>query len=491
MAPTGGIVTNPEHPGFAAARRFAADEEAAKSATNGHHADDPAPDEPAVDESRVGAQHSGQVRMAYRLAGAERDRLLHVHGVGWHHFDGQRWAYDDTGEAKRAVLDVLRHALAESLSDKQLRADVRRCESDSGINGVLGIASALTPFAAAVRDLDADPYLLNTANGTLDLHTRELRPPAPADRITKVCRGAYRAGAPSAPVWREFLSDVLPDEAVRGFVQRLAGLALLGEVHEHILPILTGTGANGKGTFYKAVLYALGDYAATADPDLFMHRDGAHPTGQMDLRGKRLVVVSESDEGRPLAEATVKRLTGGDLIKARYMRKDFVEFTPSHLPILVTNFLPKVSGDDPAIWRRLRVVPFDVVIPEDGQDKTLDARLQLEADGILSWAIAGLSDYFDRGLDEPDSVRAATDAYHTDSDAVGQFIAEECHQADAVKITASDLFDAWERWRKLNSSVEISRKAFGLSLGRKGFTSTDSNSKRWWQGICVREGAEQ
>ena len=254
--------------------------------------------------------------------------------------------------------------------------------------------------------------------------------------------GAYRPDA-QTPIWNAFLVRVLPDEAVRGFVQRLAGLALLGEVREHILPIFTGLGANGKGTFYKAVLHALGDYAATADPDLFMHRDGAHPTGQMDLLGKRLVVVSESDEGRSLAEATVKRLTGGDPIKARHMRRDFVEFMPSHLPILVTNHLPKVSGDDPAIWRRLRVVPFDVVIPDAEQDKNLDAHLQLEADGILTWAIAGLRDYLDRGLDEPDSVRAATDAYHTNSDAVGQFINDQCHQSPAVKVTAGELFDAW------------------------------------------------
>jgi putative DNA primase/helicase len=187
----------------------------------------------------------------------------------------------------------------------------------------------------------------------------------------------------------------------------------------------------------------------------------------------------------------MKRLTGGDPIKARYMRRDFVEFTPSHLAILVTNHLPKVSGDDPAIWRRLRVVPFDVVIPEDEQDKNLDTRLQLEADGILSWAVAGLRDYLDRGLDDPDSVRAATNAYHTTSDALGQFISEGCHLAETVKVTAGALFDAWERWRKLEGSAEMSKKAFGLALDRRGFTSSDSNGKRWWHGICVLEKDEQ
>ncbi|GFG65392.1 hypothetical protein MKUB_28820 [Mycobacterium kubicae] len=231
------------------------------------------------------AKHSGQVRMAYLLAAAYENKLLHVHGIGWHQWDGRRWAADDTGAAHRAVLDVLRRALAESLGDRELRADVRKCESAAGLAGVLEIAAALTVFAATVRDLDADPYLLNTANGTLDLRTQELRPHNPADRITKVCRGAYHPEAAQPAVWEAFLARVLPDGAVRGFVQRLAGLALLGEVREHILPIFTGTGRNGKGTLYKALLYALDDYGHVAEPDLFMHREGAHPTGQMDLWG--------------------------------------------------------------------------------------------------------------------------------------------------------------------------------------------------------------
>ena len=124
----------------------------------------------------------------------------------------------------------------------------------------------------------------------------------------------------------------------------------------------------------------------------------------MALLGRRFVVVSETDEGKRLAEATMKRLTGGDPITARWMHQNFVTFTPSHLPILVTNHLPKVSGDDPAIWRRLRVVPWAVVIADDDQEKTLDGKLQLEADGILSWSVKGLRDYLAGGLAEPDSV---------------------------------------------------------------------------------------
>ena len=149
--------------------------------------------------SESGEQHSGQVRLAYRLARAYADQLLHVHGLGWQYWDGKRWAPDDAGHARRAVLKILREALAESVADKQLRADVARCETDAGIGGVLGIGAALVEFAATVRDLDADPWLLNTAVGTLDLRTRTLRPHDPQDRLTKVTTGAYDppAGATS------------------------------------------------------------------------------------------------------------------------------------------------------------------------------------------------------------------------------------------------------------------------------------------------------
>jgi len=360
--------------------------------------------------------HSGQLRMAYRLANStHRNRLLHVYGVGWHRWDGRRWAYDDQGHAVRAVRDVLRRALQASLdlatdAAKAIRRDVDKCSSATGAAGVLALAASMAPFAATVADLDADPYLLNVANGILDLRTGQLRDHDPADRCTKVTAAAYRPEA-GGEEWATFLNRVLPNPEVRAFLQRLTGVALLGRVVEHVLPIATGVGANGKGVFTRSVEHALGDYASTAESDLFMSRDGAHPTGEMDLLGRRWVTVSETDHGRRLAEATMKRLTGGDTIKARRMRQDFVEFVPSHTPLLVTNHLPAVRGDDPAIWRRIRVVPFDVVIPEAERDKHLDERLQLQAEAVLTWAVAGWRDYSDRGdLGEPEAVKVATRA---------------------------------------------------------------------------------
>lgn len=435
---------------------------------------------------RAAEIHRGQARFAYLLAGDNDGRLLYVYGIGWFFWDGRRWRRDDKGKTRRAVLALNRRQWRKALDDTGLQADCRKIDTAAGINGALEIASALKPFAATVNDLDADPYLLTVANGTLDLHTFELKPFSTVDRITKLCNGAYDDAA-ATPVWDAFLSKVLPAEDVRRFVQRLAGLALLGEVREHILLILNGTGRNGKGTLYLALLYALGDYAATADPNLFMHRENAHPTGEMDLLGKRLVVVSENDAERRLAEATMKRLTGGDRIKARHMRKDFVEFTPSHLPILVTNHLPKVSGDDPAIWSRILVVPFNVVIPEHERDPELAAKLRLEADGILTWCVNGFRDYLDGGLAAPESVRVATDAYQTRQNAVGRFIAECCTTTPAVQATTAQLYESWQRWADAEGCEPLGRGHFGDALDRAGYPAAKPvMGKRWRRGICLK-----
>ena len=442
--------------------------------------------------SGSGEKHSGQVRMAYRLGRSHIDRLLYVAGIGWHYWTGQRWAEDDKGHASRAVLEVLRDALTESLDDKQLRVDVARCESATGIAGVLDIARALVEFAATVDDLDADPYLLNTANGTLDLRTFELREHDPRDRLTKITAGAYRPEA-DATTWRSFLEVVLPDEAERGYLQRVVGQALYGRVTEHLFPVLIGTGANGKSTLYGAGEGALGDYAAVIDPALLMATDARKASGpeMMQLLGARLVIGSETEDGRKLDEATMKRLTGGDKLAARRLYRDPVEWTPTHQLIYVTNHLPSVRGNDPAVWRRIRVVPFEVVVPPEQRDPDLPERLQLEADAVLSWAVEGYRAYRSGGMAEPASVLRATDAYQADSDAVRRFIDEACMTSPVATATTRELFTAWQRWATAEGAEPMAERALGKELERLGYTAKRTNRGKTWAGLTpFAEGVE-
>lgn len=437
--------------------------------------------ETLLDEREAVAHHRGQARFAYLLAKHYGDRLMYVHGMGWYAYDGARWV-EDTGEGQRAVLHLLRMGWKVARTDKDMEKDVRASESANGITGVLKIASALTAFSVTVDDLNPDPYLLNVENGTLDLRTLELRPHDPYDRITKVTGAAYNPDA-TGSTWDAFLTRSLPDGGTREFLRRYVGLGLCGRVLEHNLAILKGEGRNGKGVFYGAIGAALGNYAASAEPELFMHREGAHPTGEMDLLGLRWVVVSESDKGRKLAEATVKRLTGGDEIKARKMRQDFVAFTPSHTAALVTNHLPKVSGDDPALWARLRVVPFEEVIPPEERDPKLDEKLKVEIDAILTWAVQGWRDYSEIGLAEPESVLVATEKYHADADAIARFIDEECLVGLAWTVPVSNIWERWVQWRIDTGAEEISKKAFGEALDKRGFEAA-----RGGKGVRIRRG---
>jgi putative DNA primase/helicase len=421
-------------------------------------------------QSADGEQHRGQARMAYRLADTYANRLLHVHGIGWLTYDGTRWVEDQAGAATRAVLRTLRDALAASLSDKELREDVRKCESATGVAGVLNIAAALHPLAATVADLDADPFLLNCANGTLDIRTRELRDHDPADRLTKVTVGAYHPDADQG-AWRAFLEQVLPDADERDYLQRVIGQSVYGQVREHLFPVLIGTGANGKGTAYGAMTHALGDYAQVINPDLLMVRErgGIGGPEMMTLLGARLVIGSETEEGRKLDEATMKRLTGGDELTARRLYSPPVSWRPSHQLVYVTNALPKVKGNDPAVWRRIRVVPFDVVVPPEDRDPKLPETLALHADAVLAWIIAGHYDYEDNGgMREPASVVRATDGYRAESDAVAQFIADECETGPHYHARARDLFARWQSWASRNGAETLTEKAFAAELERLG-----------------------
>ena len=451
--------------------------------------------------------HSGHLGMADQFAQFAGGKLIHVFGIGWHIWDGTRWKLDEAGHTQRMLKDLLRRewmrAFAIPDTDKRRRriSEIARCESAPGMKGVLYCASFLDAFATVADDLDPDPYLVNCANGTLDLRTGELHAHNAADKITKVTRGAYHLDA-AGELWPAFLKKVLPDNDIRGYLQRVCGVALLGKVIEHNMSILKGVGNNGKGTFYQALVFALGDYASMADPDLFLERKSTSHLGEMALRGLRLAVVSESGKGRALDEARMKRLTGGDLINARFHYQNPVTFSPSHLPLFVTNHLPKVSGGDPAVWRRLRVIPFDVVITEAERDNELDAKLQLEADTILAWAVDGWKAYVAKGnrLAEPVGVLAATTQYRTDSDDIQRFLDDKdwvyippplpSLQAKN-KATGKQLHNAYLKWANEEGGDDsVSLRAFTAALDAKGFTAPEAmrtNKGRWRPGICLTD----
>lgn len=434
--------------------------------------------------------HHGQLRMALRLAVRERNRLRYVHKVGWHVWDGTRWKPDSSGAAKRAVQATLDAALAElpgmSKDDqKALFADVRTGQSNSGAEGILGWASSLEPLATSPDQLDADPLLFNTKNGTLDLHTGKLRDANPADLITKVAGCSYDPSAKS-DTFTKFIEKVLPPD-VRAYVARLFGLALEGRVSEHIGPVFTGVGANGKSTLVEAVMAVFGDYALAAEPDLLVERGPTHTTGTADLLGVRLAVCSETGDGKRLDAATYKKLTGGDTLTARHMRQDNFQFKPSHTLVLVTNHKPRASADDQAVWRRMRVVPFGVVIPKAEIDPTLGHQLATERaqEAILAWIVQGYREWAEFGLAEPGAVEAATASYREDNDPLGRFLTERCTESEQATVQARPLFIAWEIWCDDNNESPGSEVAFAKRMRGRGYEKGPVEGRATYKGIAL------
>jgi putative DNA primase/helicase len=443
---------------------------------------DPVPGEPAT-----------ELGYARRLVQVYGDRLRYVPAWRrWLVWDGQRWAHDGTGQAARWMKAIARRLTCDALAvedDKDRRAALhlaRRGESSAGIAGALTLASTEETIVVTPGQLDADPFLLNCPNGILDLRTGQLSPHGPGLLLTKMTGAPYHPGA-TGPAFTQFLGRVQPDPAMRAFLARLLGHALDGRVVSHILPILFGEGGNGKGTLINhAVMPALGDYADAADAGLLTARTfEAHPTGVADLCGLRLAVLHETDAGRHLAEGTVKRLTGGDRLKARRMREDFWSFDPSHTFVMLTNHKPIVTGTDEGIWRRLRLVPWDVVIPAAERDEQLGGRLAGELDAVLAWLVAGYQDWRAGGLREPQRVTAATTAYRDESDALGRFLTQRCLTGPHFATRSSDLFTAWSKWCADEGEDPGSQTAFSLALTNRGFDKKATAAGNVWKSLGI------
>ncbi|MDA1016057.1 MAG: phage/plasmid primase, P4 family, partial [Planctomycetota bacterium] len=267
--------------------------------------------------------------------------------------------------------------------------------------------------------------------------------------------------AAQCPRWEKFVGEVFADDAeLVGFVQRLLGYCITGDVSEHILAVFHGSGGNGKSVLLDTIQNALGsDFTMQASFNLLMaKRHEEHSTGITDLFGRRLVVASETDDGKRLSEALVKSLTGGDKLRARRMKQDNIEVDPTHKLILVTNHLPEIRGTDDGIWRRIRLVPFLVHFEEDRQDKGLKSKLSAEHEGILAWLVRGCRDWCREGLGRAEAVETATTGYRVTEDFIARFVKECCREAPEASCKFGDLFSALQTWCSENGDCHPTKK---------------------------------
>ncbi len=417
----------------------------------------------------------------------------------WLVWNGVRWREDATGEVYRLAKKTVRMIgveASEADSDDEAKALLKwalTSESKKQIDAMVGLAWNEPGIPVENCDLDRDPWLLNVENGTIDLKTGELRPHRKEDLITRLAPVRFDPKA-DCPRWHKVLHRIFKgdDDLIR-FVQRAAGYALTGDVGEHCLFFLYGTGRNGKGTFIETLLALMGDYAtALVARRLTVNRTDDHPTEIADLAGRRLVSTSEVDKGRQLAEAFVKYITGGDLIKARRLYRDEITFKPTHKLFLAANHKPEIKGTDEGIWSRIMLVPFTVFIPPPERVRNLSEILVTEeGPGILAWAVNGCLSWQADGLKPPEKVRAATKSYRDSQDVLGGFFEEHCildpdHPND-VKVKSGAIYARYTAWCADAKETPLSLRAFGETITERGIQKSDrTKTGIYYLGIGLR-----
>jgi putative DNA primase/helicase len=428
---------------------------------------------------------------ARRLVEAHGDDLIHVAGE-WFHFVAGRWLADDTGEATRRQVRVVDALLAEAITapEEERKTAVPfalRAQGARSIAAALELAAASERIARSVAQLDADPMILSTRNGVIDLRTGEMRLARRDDLITRGSSVAYDPDA-DCPRFKRFVGELFAgDLELIDFVQRLIGYWLTGRTDEHVLAVFHGAGGNGKSTLINVLEDLLGDHALTTGFDTFMARGGGS-TAEYDLarfRSARLVVASESAQGRRLDDRVVKQVTGGDTITARHPYGRPFSYRPAFKVVLVTNHRPQVDGDDDGIWRRLRLVPFEQSFV-GREDRTLGPALRRELPGILAWAVQGCLRWQQHGLGQPQAVTNATSAYRLEEDTIGTFLADCCTLDAGGRVTVADLRGAYERWSEQHGERPLSAKALTQSLLRRGgITTGRTKHSRYYAGLAL------
>lgn len=419
--------------------------------------------------------------LALNFSDAYGATLRYVNAWGrWFRWDEQVWRHDDT----LFVYDLCRRT-CRSYAVNASPTIQRAITSGKTIAAVEKLVRADRRHAATVGLWDADPWLLNTPTGVIDLRTREMLGHNSCYHMTK-----RTAVGPDpycgCPMWMVFLDKVTDgDTALQAYLQRVCGYALTGITREHAMFFAYGTGRNGKGVFLNTIVSVMGDYAMTADPDTFTASgSGKHLTVLARLQGARLVVAQETEEGVPWAEARIKAITGGDPITANFMRQDHFTYLPQFKLFMAGNHKPGLKSVDEAIKARFNLIPFVVTIPAEERDEKLTEKLANEGPGILQWMIDGCWDWQQLRLKPPPAVASATGEYFVDEDAIGLWIGQCCEVTRQAQTQTGALFKSWSKWAAAAGEAAISQKRFSQTMASRGFRQKkDGYGNRWLSGI--------
>lgn len=398
----------------------------------------------------------------------------------WYQWDGARWAEDGTGSAFHFAREIGR-----------LLGDGKRnmCKA-SVAAGAERFARADPAHRVRADVWDADPMLLGTPGGTVELRTGKLRPGRQSELITKTTLCSPEVGAPE--LWLQFLIETTAgDFELINFLRQWCGYALTGDTREHALLFGYGPGGNGKSVFLNTVSRILGSYAATASMDTFTaSKNDRHPADLAMLKGARLVTASETEQGGAWAESRIKQMTGGDAVSARFMRQNFFTYTPQFKLTIVGNHAPVLHNVDEAMRRRFNIVPF--TNKPAAPDRQLEEKLVAEHGRILQWMIDGCLDWQANGLQRPGVVSAATAEYFDEQDVFGQWLIERCDTSNQRNWNrkssegSSVLFADWCNFARTVGAEPGTQTAFSKKLQNRGFRKEKTRTGAVFHGVSLR-----
>jgi putative DNA primase/helicase len=406
--------------------------------------------------------------VASRFVELFADKLRYCHSTGaWFEWNDVVWRKNETKLAFHWA-----RLLARELSDDAVPKEMKAAQKASFARAVEAFSQADTTFAVTIDHWDRDPFKLGTPGGTVDLKTGLLSPAARSDGITKLTAVAP-GDAAHCPLWLKFLEETTGNdlELIR-YLKQWCGYCLTGDIREHALVFVYGGGGNGKSVFLNVISSILSDYAVTAAMDTFTaSRDSKHPTDLAMLRGARMVTASETEEGKPWAEARIKQMTGGDKISARFMRQDFFTFPPQFKLTIVGNYKPALQNVDEALRRRFNIVPF--TRKPEKPDKELESKLRVERSGILRWMIDGCLDWLANDLVRPQSIITATNEYFEEQDLFGHWL-EECCDVERNNPhkweNATVLLESWRDYAEAAGEKPATTRSMSSALVSRGFT---------------------
>ena len=437
--------------------------------------------------------HSTGLGNTRRMYAACKGKVMYIPHFGkWFVWAGTHWqedvVYSVMSLAKQTVVGMY-NEVAEIDDDHERRAFVkwiRRSENRQRLESMISLLRSEPGISIQPENLDGEQMYLPCRNGTIDLTTGELLSSDPAHRFTKCIDVGYQPGS-ECPLWERFLIRIMDgDLGLVSFLQRLIGHALTGDASGKYMVFLYGPkGNNGKSTLVETVMRLLGPYAVKSPSEMIMakgYRAGI-PNDIARLRGVRFTVCNEVDSGMKLSETTVKDLTGKDTLTARFIRGEFFDFEASHKLWIYGNQRPEIRGQNPAIWDRVLLLPFNVEIPPDERDPHMADKLAQELPGILEWAIRGCLAWQRQGINPPANVRAVTQDYRSEQDLIGQFIEDCCDLDPTYANGAGSLFQVYEKWCKQLGAIAETGTKFGTELGRRGYKSQRTASIRERKGL--------